>query len=124
MFSKLLRQLAEVYQGEELYIPDALYPLITDWLCKRHNKDPRQVQVYKWSGKKLVPYDEDKQLAAYQATPIHLPERILEKSIVIEASLESTIREEVKPSATVPKEDIVDPRHRTNYKPRNRRPRF
>lgn len=87
MFKVLLNRLAETYSGDIIYIPDALFPLVTDWLCKKHNKDPRTVTRYVWRSKTLLPYDEEDILKSYQQCPIHVPERILEKSIVIEASL-------------------------------------
>ncbi len=104
MFRPLLNNLHKVYKGNEIYIPTAVYDLITGWLCQKHRKDPKYVKTYTWNGKTLIPYDEDKALKAYQATPIHVPERILEKSIVIETSLE----EIVKPEPVVEKEEKVE----------------
>jgi len=87
MFRPLLNNLHEVYSGNEIYLPTAVFDLVTGWLCQKSNKNPRYVTEYRWKGKHLVPYDEDAALRAYQSTPIHVPERILEKSIVIETSL-------------------------------------
>jgi hypothetical protein len=122
MFKSLLRKLDKVYTGTEIYIPDAIYPLIKEWMEQTyfHHRTRPDVNL-KWNKKILVPYDEGDHLKAYQACPIHLPERILEKSIIIEASLQDKpepVREEVK----VPKPEIVV--EKAYYKPKKRRPSF
>jgi hypothetical protein len=123
VFKVLLRNLSKVYQGNEIYIPDALYPLIKDWMERTYfdHKVPDTAHL-KWMGKVLLPYDEEEVLRSYQLCPIHLPERILEKSIVIEASLVETapepVREEVKKERPKPKVKV------STYKPEKRRPSF
>ncbi|MHA2047873.1 MAG: hypothetical protein ACW99G_24075 [Candidatus Thorarchaeota archaeon] len=105
MFKKLLRELHSTFSGTEIYIPDAIYPLVKDWMEKTYfGHKTTGMAILKWKGKTLIPYDETDVLTAYQTCPIHIPERILEKSIVIEASLEDTItptRKEVKPKPVV-----------------------
>lgn len=104
MFRPLLNRLWDIYHGDTLYIPDALYPLIKDWLEKSVLRTSLPAAaLLKWKGKKIRPYDEEAILTAYQSCPIHVPERILEKSIVIVADLPDEqpepepVREEVKP---------------------------
>ncbi|MHA1962758.1 MAG: hypothetical protein ACW99U_21425, partial [Candidatus Thorarchaeota archaeon] len=98
---KLLRELHSTFSGTEIYIPDAIYPLVKDWMEKTYfGHKTTGMAILKWKGKILIPYDETDVLTAYQTCPIHIPERILEKSIVIEASLEETAthtQEVVKP---------------------------
>lgn len=89
MFKNLLNSLHKTFGGQEIYIPDAIYPLVKDWMDKTYfgHKTPAMAHI-KWKGKLLLPYDEADILTAYQTCPIHVPERILEKSIVIETSLD------------------------------------
>jgi hypothetical protein len=123
MFKSLLRKLDKVYTGKEIYIPDAIYPLIKEWMEQTyfHHRTRPDVNL-KWNKKVLVPFDEEEHLKAYQACPIHLPERILEKSIVIEASLEHTVvaEEPIEKPVSRP----TPPRQTSTYKPEKRRPSF
>ena len=123
MFKGLLRNLDKVYTGNEIYIPDAIYPLIKEWMEQTYfGHSTAGMTLLKWNKKLLVPYCEEDALKAYQKCPIHLPERILEKSIVIEASLveapTNPIREEVVEVIARP-----EPKQ-TGYKPVKRRPSF
>ena len=123
MFKSLLRKLDKVYTGGEIYIPDAIYPLIKEWMEQTyfHHRTRPDVNL-KWNKKVLVPYCEEDALKAYQACPIHLPERILEKSIVIEASLPETYVEPVREEVVTP---VQKPEVKTStYKPAKRRPSF
>ncbi|MHA2047536.1 MAG: hypothetical protein ACW99G_22375 [Candidatus Thorarchaeota archaeon] len=123
MFKILLRNLDKAYTGKEIYIPDAIYPLIKEWMEKTyfHHRVKPSANL-KWNGKTLVPYDEEDVLKSYQSCPIHLPERILEKSIVIEASLMEVapepVREEKKKERPKPQVKV------STYKPEKRRPSF
>lgn len=124
MFSRLLRDLHEIYSGNEIYIPDALYPLVRGWFIQKYGQG-QHISLsanIKYRGKVVLPYDEDKQLVAYQSTPIHLPERILEKSIVIEASLVQTEVAEEPVKKRTPRPS--PPRQTSTYKPVKRRPSF
>ena len=123
MFKSLLRKLDKVYTGTEIYIPDAIYPLIKEWMEQTyfHHRTPGMT-ILKWNKKMLVPYDEEEVLKAYQACPIHLPERILEKSIVIEASLVDTQPEPVQEEVVVPVPEIVV--EKAYYKPTKRKPYY
>lgn len=122
MFKGLMKKLHETYQGNEIYIPDAIYPLVKDWMERTYfeARVPDTAHL-KWRGKILLPYDEENILTAYQTCPIHVPARILEKSIVIETSLEMTYREEV----VVPKPEIVvEEKKPTRKKIKKRRRRY
>ena len=90
MFNSLLRELSKIYQGD-IYLPDPVYEMVKNWMSSSSmygNTYASYPQQIEYRGRKIFPYDEEKLLAAYQSTPIHVPERILEKSTVIEVSLE------------------------------------
>lgn len=89
MFKPLLDKLYSIYPGNIIYIPSAIYGLVTEWIeqSSLYRRSPVGFTEYRYNDKVILPYDEDEILKAYQSVPIHVPERILEKSIIIETSL-------------------------------------
>jgi hypothetical protein len=104
MFSPLLDRLHKIYTGYEIYVPTAVFALMEGWLRGRSRYSHN---AFTWKGKEIIPYEEDKILEAYQATPIHVPERILEKSVVVEFSLEEP--EDLEILREVKTEPVVKP---------------
>ena len=107
MFRGLLDNLHKAYKGNEIYIPDAIYPLISEWYKSTFtivSLVAGRMPVLEYNGKKLIPYDETAVSKSYQSCPIHVPDRILEKSIIIESSLV----EYVEPIREEKKEEIVE----------------
>ena len=111
MFSPLLKDLDKVYKGDTIYLPEVVYDMVITWIKSQTRIGVLigysvKGQVYTYRGKRLLPFNEENMMAAYQSIPIHVPERILEKSIVIEVSLEPKSveqpREEVKPEPSKP----------------------
>jgi hypothetical protein len=113
MFTQLLDSLSREFSGTEMYLPDALYDMVKDWFCRKHDKEPGNVVSFRYKGKFVKPYDETRVLRAYQACPIVVPERILEKTYIIECSIGDTQQqpEPVKETTQQQKPKATDDNH-------------
>ncbi|MHA2066264.1 MAG: hypothetical protein ACXABY_17980 [Candidatus Thorarchaeota archaeon] len=100
MFHKLLRGLHDAFPGEEMYLPDPLFQLVTKWMIAQgHIRGGKQV---KYRGKLVLAYDEDAVQKAYHLTPIHIPKRIMEKATIMEFSLGENLCEPDEPEEKGP----------------------
>lgn len=110
MFTKLMDDLASVYEGDVIYVPEKLKVFIEPWLHQQSTAKlgkgsnvlkPRKgfqsggdfrVDGYGWNDKKVIFFCEDRLTIAYKKMPVpHMPEKIMEEGFVIEFTLEEQV---------------------------------
>lgn len=108
MFTNLMKQLHNIYEGDVIYLPDKIQMFIEPWLKQQagnkrmtitqrqygfQSGNPETSNGYHYQGKKVIFFDEDNLVAAYKTMPIpHKIETVCEEPFVIEFTLENMKR--------------------------------
>lgn len=134
MFTEFMNKLSEAFPGNTIYIPDVLQPFLEKWLSRQADVAAGKTAVfgqpsfvnkmksigvsggggdsYKWNGKDVVFFQEEKLVTAFRLAPLpHEPEKLIEPPFVIEFSLmpDGTVAETADRQPTGQKEQWGGP---------------